>query len=107
MKTTSTYRPSIQHTEVIESEETGIYFELHYEIEYSGRRDSIGNGSREILIEDMRATLTEAEAYCDKQGATIQLERSWREKMERWFQNRLSECDSIRGKCAADWESCN
>lgn len=103
------YRPSIQHAEKIKSEELGIYLELHFDIEYSARWDYIGDGSREILVEDMRATLTEAEAYCDKQGATIQLERSWREKMERWFQNRLDGCqrDSIKAKCEADWESCN
>lgn len=101
------YRPSIQHAEKIKSEELGIYLELHFDIEYSARWDYIGDGSREILVEDMRATLTEAEAYCDKQGATIQLERSWREKMERWFQNRLDERDSIREACASDWEASN
>lgn len=105
------YRPSTTYTVKRETEDDDQYLEYIFEIEYSAERYGVSGGGEEVAIHDMRATLSEASAYCGDWGTEIPLRKEYRENVEHWFAQQIEAdgplFDSVKAACVKDWEECH
>ena len=104
------YRPSTTYTVKRETEDADQYLEYIFDVEYTAEHYAVSGGGSEVAIHDMKATLSEASAYCGDWGSGIPLRREYRENVERWFAGQIA-CDgplfdSVKAACVADWEEC-